>query len=73
MFTILNGEDDKGVGVAVVGVVIEKERVTSAVRPGCPLKSTGSSTKMNGAKTMLSKKHCESKHADRSTKDFSHI
>lgn len=49
------------VGKTDVDVVSVIDRVTSAINPGWPLKSTGSSINMKGAKTILSKKHCKSR------------
>jgi hypothetical protein len=48
-------------GKTDVDVVTVIDRVTSGINPGWPLKSTGSSIKMKGAKTILSKKHCKSR------------
>lgn len=49
------------IGKTDVDVVTAIDRVTSGNNPGWPLKSPGSSIKMKGAKTMLSKKHCKSR------------
>jgi hypothetical protein len=61
LFPILNEETALEIGKTDVDVVRVIDRVTSAINPGWPLKSTGSSIKIKGAKTILSKKHCRSR------------
>jgi hypothetical protein len=61
LFPILNEATPLELCKTDVGVVTVVGFVMSGINPGCPLKSTGSSIKMKGAKTMLSKKHCRSR------------
>lgn len=46
-----------GLGLEELGFERVWVEAFSGVRPRCPLTSKGSSMKMNGANTMLSKKH----------------